>query len=88
VTALAMVRQIVGIAAADRARVDYRLRGRLSGGLLGTVTFRDEGQVDLPALTQRALGGAASPSPPTAPGARGNLAIAGAGRSRRGRPIP
>jgi LEA14-like dessication related protein len=63
VTAMAVVRQLIGMATGDRARVDYQLRGRLSGGLLGTVAFRDQGEVDLPALSQRALG----TSPPPAP---------------------
>jgi LEA14-like dessication related protein len=67
VTAMAVVRQLIGLATGDRARVDYRLRGRLSGGLLGTVSFRDEGEVDLPALTQRAIGAAPSPAAPAAP---------------------
>ncbi|MCU0773992.1 MAG: LEA type 2 family protein [Ideonella sp.] len=66
VTAMAVVRQLIGLATGDRARVDYRLRGRLSGGLLGTVSFRDEGEVDLPALTQRALGSAPPPAAPPA----------------------
>ena len=67
VTAVAVVRQLLGLATGDRSRVDYRLRGRLSGGLLGTVSFREEGEVDLPALTQRALGAAGAPSAPPTP---------------------
>jgi LEA14-like dessication related protein len=69
VTAMAVVRQLIGLATGDRTRVDYRLRGRLSGGLLGSVSFRDEGEVDLPALSQRALGAApaGAPVPPPVP---------------------
>jgi LEA14-like dessication related protein len=64
VSAMSMLRQVLGFASGDVTKVDYKLRGKLSGGLLGTATFVDEGQVDLSALAQRAAGGGAgAPTP-------------------------
>ena len=48
VSALAAVRQVIALATGDRSRVDYALRGRLSGPALGTMRFESKGEVALP----------------------------------------
>ena len=48
VSALAAVRQAIGIATGDRTRVDYVLRGRLSGAGFGGMRFESKGEIDLP----------------------------------------
>ncbi|PVZ20274.1 MULTISPECIES: LEA type 2 family protein [unclassified Pseudomonas] len=47
ISAFSVLRQAVGFAAASPAApVPYVLRGKLSGGLLGTVRFKDSGMLD------------------------------------------
>ena len=48
VSALAAVRQVIAMATGERSRVEYALRGRLSGTGLGTVGFESKGEVALP----------------------------------------
>ena len=48
VSAMAAVRQAIGIATGDRSRVDYVLRGRLSGAGFGGMRFESKGEIDLP----------------------------------------
>jgi LEA14-like dessication related protein len=50
VSALAAVRQVIALATGERSRVDYALRGRLSGHALGTMRFESEGEVALPQI--------------------------------------
>jgi hypothetical protein len=67
--ALAVARQVMALAtgSTDRTRMAYKLRGGLSGGLLGGLRFTDQGEADLSALAQRALGGTpANPGSPPA----------------------
>ncbi|NLF53140.1 MAG: water stress/hypersensitive response domain-containing protein, partial [Thauera phenolivorans] len=50
VSALAAVRQALGLAEnADLEDLPYVLRGKLAGGLFGTVRFSDEGRLSLAA---------------------------------------
>lgn len=47
ISAFSVLRQAVGFAAtAPAAQVPYVLRGKLSGGLLGTVRFKESGTLD------------------------------------------
>lgn len=49
VSALAAVRQALGLsAAAERGTLPYVVRGKLAGGLFGTVRFSDSGTLKLP----------------------------------------
>jgi LEA14-like dessication related protein len=48
VSALTALRQAIGIATGDRSRVDYVLRGRLSGAGFGGMRFESKGEIDLP----------------------------------------
>lgn len=48
VSAMAAVRQIIGMATTDRPRLDYVLRGRLSGPALGGMRFESSGEVNIP----------------------------------------
>ncbi|AOK15561.1 Water stress and hypersensitive response domain-containing protein [Burkholderia cepacia] len=51
VSAFAAARQVWGLAgAASAGELPYALRGRLAGGVLGTVRFSDAGTLRLPAL--------------------------------------
>jgi LEA14-like dessication related protein len=50
-----IVRQVVGFASGDRSKIDYRVRGRLSGPGLGGARFDSTGEVPLP----KELGGVA-----------------------------
>lgn len=45
----ALVRQAIGLATGDLSRVDYRIRGRLGGSLLGGASFEARGEFTLPA---------------------------------------
>ena len=45
----ALVRQALGFATGDRTRADYRLRGKLAGTGLGSVSFSSSGELTLPA---------------------------------------
>jgi LEA14-like dessication related protein len=49
VSALAAVRQLIGLATSDRLRVDYALRGRLAAAGSSDVRFEAKGELDLPA---------------------------------------
>lgn len=50
ISALNMVRQVLGFANADEQNeVAYRVRGKLEGGWFGTRRFTDEGTFELPA---------------------------------------
>ncbi len=58
VTAFAAARQAFGFAdAAASGRIPYRLRGKLSSGMLGGMRFTDAGSLKLPA-TMGGFGGA------------------------------
>ena len=46
-----MVRQAIGLATGDRARLDYELTGRLAGPGFGGVGFRSTGELSLPVLS-------------------------------------
>ena len=49
ITAFSFLRQAYGLGKADSLQgLPYKLRGKLAGGLLGTVRFTDEGKLDLP----------------------------------------
>ncbi|MFJ4068025.1 LEA type 2 family protein [Pseudomonas sp. NPDC089996] len=49
ITAFAFLRQAYGLGQFDSLQgMPYKLRGKLAGGLLGTVRFTDEGKLDLP----------------------------------------
>jgi LEA14-like dessication related protein len=48
VSALAAVRQAMGLVASQRPRVDYELRGRLAGSGLGDTRFESKGEIELP----------------------------------------
>lgn len=48
VSALAVVRQVIGLAGSERPRLDYVLRGQLSGPGLGAMRFERKGELDLP----------------------------------------
>jgi LEA14-like dessication related protein len=48
VSALAAVRQVIALATGERSRVDYALRGRLSGPALGSLRFESKGELALP----------------------------------------
>ena len=49
VSALAAVRQVMGLAASQQPRVDYVLHGRLSGAGFGGIRFESKGEIGLPA---------------------------------------
>ncbi len=53
VAALAAVRQIVALAARERRKVDYALRGRISGTGWGAARFESAGEIDLDGLALR-----------------------------------
>lgn len=44
----AIVQQVVGFATGDRAKVDYRVRGRLAGPGFGGARFDSSGELQLP----------------------------------------
>ncbi|MNC78748.1 hypothetical protein D3C75_1310420 [compost metagenome] len=49
VTAFSFLRQAYGLGQRNSLQgLPYVLRGKLAGGLLGTVRFTDEGTLDLP----------------------------------------
>ncbi|HAB01976.1 MAG TPA: hypothetical protein DCE25_03215 [Pseudomonas sp.] len=49
ITAFAFLRQAYGLGKLQTLQgMPYRLRGKLAGGLFGTVRFTDEGKLDLP----------------------------------------
>jgi len=48
VSALAMIRQALGLASGESASVDYRLSGKVGGSTLGPVRFESRGQLELP----------------------------------------
>ena len=49
ITAFSFLRQAYGLGKVDSLQgLPYKLRGKLAGGLLGTVRFTDEGKLDLP----------------------------------------
>ncbi|MCE7765704.1 hypothetical protein GQL56_23930 [Pseudomonas putida] len=49
ITAFSFLRQAYGLGTGDSLKgLPYKLRGKLAGGLLGTVRFTDEGKLDLP----------------------------------------
>jgi len=48
VSAMAAVRQVIGLATGDRPRADYALRGRLSGTGFGGMRFESKGEIELP----------------------------------------
>lgn len=48
VSAFAAVRQVIGFAGGDRTQVDYQLRGKLAGPLLGGHRFQSVGEFKLP----------------------------------------
>ncbi|MFV3290239.1 LEA type 2 family protein [Pseudomonas sp. NY11955] len=49
ITAFSFLRQAYGLGKVDSLQgLPYTLRGKLAGGLLGTVRFTDEGKLDLP----------------------------------------
>lgn len=45
----AMIRQAIGIAAGDRVRSDYQMRGKLAGPAFGGYRFESKGELQLPA---------------------------------------
>ena len=47
VSAMAAVRQIIGLATQDRQRLDYLLRGRLAGPTFGGMRFESKGEIDI-----------------------------------------
>lgn len=47
VSALAAVRQFIGLATKERQAADYALRGQLSGSGFGGMRFESKGQIDL-----------------------------------------
>jgi LEA14-like dessication related protein len=49
VSALAAVRQLIGLATSDRLRADYALRGRLAATGSSDVRFETKGELELPA---------------------------------------
>ena len=49
VSALAAVRQVLGMVGGSRSPIDYQLRGKLAGPLLGGYRFQSEGEFKLPA---------------------------------------
>lgn len=49
ITTFSFLRQAYGLGKVDSLQgLPYKLRGKLAGGLLGTVRFTDEGKLDLP----------------------------------------
>ncbi|HJV60702.1 MAG TPA: LEA type 2 family protein [Albitalea sp.] len=48
ISALAAARQVIGLATRDRSRVDYALRGRLSGPGFGGMRFESKGEIEMP----------------------------------------
>lgn len=49
ITAFSFLRQAYGLGKVDSLQgLPYKLRGKMAGGLLGTVRFTDEGKLDLP----------------------------------------
>lgn len=48
ISALAAVRQVFSLATAEQPKLDYVLRGHLSGTLFGGMSFESKGQIDLP----------------------------------------
>lgn len=49
VTLGAVIRQVIGIAAGERIRADYQLRGKLAGPAFGGQRFESKGELQLPA---------------------------------------
>jgi len=49
VSALALVRQAIGLASGDRSKIDYVLRGKVGGPSFGGVRFESRGELELPA---------------------------------------
>ena len=48
ISALAAVRQVIGLATTDQPRLDYVLHGRLSGTAFGGMRFESKGQIEMP----------------------------------------
>ncbi len=48
ISALALLRQAIGMAGAKSTRIDYTLHGRLSGTGIGSTRFESSGEIDLP----------------------------------------
>lgn len=48
ISALSAVRQIIGLATTDQPRLDYVLRGRLSGPAFGGMQFESKGAIEMP----------------------------------------
>ena len=48
VSALAVVRQAIGLATSERPIVDYTLHGRLAGTRFGGLRFESKGEIDVP----------------------------------------
>ena len=48
ISALAVLRQFIGLASGQSTSIDYALRGRLGGTGLGGERFASTGQIDLP----------------------------------------
>lgn len=44
----AMIRQVIGLATAERVRADYQMRGKLAGPAFGGYRFESKGEVQLP----------------------------------------
>lgn len=53
VSALSLVRQAMEVARGESPRIDYVLKGRLAGTVLGSVSFSSRGEIDLPAELSR-----------------------------------
>jgi hypothetical protein len=48
ISALAAIRQLIGLATTEQPRLDYVLRGRLSGTAFGGMSFESKGQLEMP----------------------------------------
>jgi hypothetical protein len=48
ISALAAIRQLIGLATTEQPRLDYVLRGRLSGTAFGGMRFESKGQLEMP----------------------------------------
>ena len=48
ISALAVLRQFIGLASGESKRIDYALSGRFGGTGLGGMRFSSTGQIDLP----------------------------------------
>lgn len=48
ISALAAIRQLIDLATTEQPRLDYVLRGRLSGTAFGGMRFESKGQLEMP----------------------------------------